>query len=121
MALRPLCRPGQVVMAPPEIGMYANAYSSCRAFITHVIAPDSATRQEEMKVFYLEAGADERRALLDRRCVSHLVMPEVGEEELTRALLTPQTGFRKTASVGTVPSGFAVYSRETPPWCRRVP
>ena len=120
IALRPLCRPGEIVMAPPEIGMYANAFSSCRAFVTHIVAPDSLVRQEEMTRFYLEAGGDERRALLDRRCVAHLVLPG-GSEQPTGTLLSPEMGFRKTASAGSGPAGFVVYSREPPTGCDRLP
>jgi hypothetical protein len=118
-ALRPQCRPGEIVMAPSEIGMYANAYSSCRAFITHVVAPDSATRQEEMTAFYLGAGGDEQRALLDRRCVSHVVMPDAGEGQV-RALLDPGSGFRRSAQVGEGPSALAIYSRSLPPSCEAL-
>lgn len=120
MALRPLCRPGDVVMAPSEIGMYVNAFSSCRAFITHVLAPDSATRLDEMARFYLGAAPEERRELLDRRCVSHVVMPDVGEEQAGR-LLGLATGFRRTLAVGQGPAGLVVYSREAPPPCRAIP
>ena len=119
-ALRPVCRPGEIVMAPPEIGMYANAFSSCRAFITHTVAPDSQVRQDEMTRFYLEAGPDERRALLDRRCVAHLVLPG-GSEQPIGAPLGPETDFRKTASIGSGTSGFVVYSRKPPPGCDRLP
>lgn len=120
MALRPLCRPGEVVMAPVEIGMYVNAYSSCRAFITHVVAPDSATRQEEMTRFYLDAPAEERRELLDRRCVSHVVMPDVGEEQ-AGAFLGLTTGFRRTVVVGQGPARLVAYSRVAPSSCGAIP
>jgi hypothetical protein len=74
-ALRPLCRRGDVALAPPEIGLYLNAWSSCRAFVTHVVATDTDLRRAELELFYLKARPDERRALLDRRCVTHVVLP----------------------------------------------
>ncbi len=113
-ALHPLCRPGEIVMAPPVIGMYANAYSSCRAFITHIIGPDSPIRQEEMMGFYLDGGPEARRALLERRCVSHLVLPDQVDGHAW-AFLAPD--FQRTTRVGHRPHGFVVYSRAAPSDC----
>jgi hypothetical protein len=115
LALHDPCRGGGVVMAPPEIGMYVNAYSACRAYVTHVVAPDTAEREQEMSDFYLHSEPAERQSLLDRRCVTQLVLPRDGED--LAAFLGTGSTFRRGAAIGQGPGALAIYSREKPPGC----
>ena len=112
-ALRPLCQRGDVAMATPEIGLYLNAWSSCRAFVTHVVAPDTDVRRAELEFFYLRARPPERRELLDRRCVTHVVLPARQRGPAEQGL-TPD--FRKAGSVGGI-DALDIFVRERPPGC----
>jgi hypothetical protein len=113
-ALGPLCRRGDVALAPAEIGVYLNAWSSCRAFVTtQVVAPDKEERLEELTFFYMRARGDERRALLDRRCVTHVILPAASEGPAEQGL---GPGFRRAVRVDEK-GALDIFVRERPPAC----
>jgi hypothetical protein len=73
-ALRAACRPGDVVMAPPEIGLYAYGLTACRALVSHRIAPDHEDRLADLSRFGASTPP-ERLRFLDERRIRHLVLP----------------------------------------------
>jgi hypothetical protein len=74
-ALRPYCRNDDRVLAPPDIGLYANAFSRCRAYLSYEVSPGFEMRAAETKDFYERATPEERRRLLEREAVRFVVLP----------------------------------------------
>jgi hypothetical protein len=116
--LRRGCEAGDVVLAPPDIGLYAAGLSACRAWVSHVSHPEFAARSQAVTAFYGGMAPAERLRLLDRACARHLLLPGAGPEEPS-AWLGPGSGFRRTALVGSPPAQIAVYSRDRRPACRQ--
>jgi hypothetical protein len=113
LALRGWCRPGDRVLAPPDIGLYAHGLTACRAFVSHQAAPDHALRLAEVLAFYTTASPVERAALLDRHRLTHLVLPgDPGPSPV--AWLGPDTTFRAVARVGQGADEITVYARPRP-------
>lgn len=111
VALRDLCRPGDVVFAPPDIGQYAIGLSACHAVLSHPVQPDHGARLDEARAFYGEASPSSRTAILDRRGVTHLVLPgDAGRRPV--GWLGPRTPFRAAARLGAGPDSITVYSRD---------
>jgi hypothetical protein len=116
LALRDLCRPGDVVFAHPDIGLYAIGLTSCHAALAHPALADYGERLTEAGRFYSPSAAPaERAAILDRREVSHLMLPgDAGPTPV--AWLGPATSFRRQARVGATRTPITLYSRaEAPP------
>jgi hypothetical protein len=110
LALRDQCLPGDRVLAPPDIGLYALGLSACHALVSHPAAPDFAARLAETRAFYEEMSPAARAALLDRHGITHLVLPgDAGPRPA--AWLGPQTPFRAAARVGQAPGLITVYAR----------
>jgi hypothetical protein len=113
LALRDLCRPGDRVLAPPDIGLYALGLSACHAFVSHPAAPDYGPRLAETRAFYEEMSPVARAALLDRHGVTLVVLPgEAGPRPV--AWLGDGTPFRAAARVGEAPHRITVYARPGP-------
>jgi hypothetical protein len=74
-ALGSVCRPGDVVLAPADIGLFAGGLSPCWPYLSHAAAPDHATRAEAVRRFYGEATPAERKRLLDESCAAFVVLP----------------------------------------------
>ena len=110
LALRDRCLPGDRVLAPPDIGLYALGLSSCHALVSHPAAPDFGARLAETRAFYGEMSPAARAALLDRHGITHLVLPgDAGPRPA--AWLGPQTPFRAAARVGQAPGLITIYAR----------
>ena len=75
VALREACHPGEIALAPEDIGLYAGGLSACWPFVSHAAAPDYDARAGAARRFYGAATPDERAALLDGACVAHVVLP----------------------------------------------
>ena len=73
--LRAVCRPGETVLAPPEVGLYVGGLTACWPFVSHAAAPDHDARAEAVQRFYTQSTPEERASLLEGHCVSHLVLP----------------------------------------------
>jgi hypothetical protein len=113
VALRDLCRPGDRVLSPPDIGLYAIGLSSCDAFVSHPADPEYALRLREARAFYETMGPAERTELLDRQAVTHFVLPgDAGQRPVT--WLGPTTPFRAAARVGRPPAQITIYARARP-------
>jgi hypothetical protein len=113
LALRDLCRPGDRVLAPPDIGLYALGLSACHAFVSHAAASDYGERLAETRAFYLEMPPFARTALLDWHGVTLVVLPgDAGPRPV--AWLGEGTPFRAAARVGEAPGRITVYARPLP-------
>jgi hypothetical protein len=117
LALRPSCQPGDIVLAPPDIGLYAIGLTACKAYVAHEVSQDYRGREERMLAFYAQADAAARAAFLDRNCVTHVVLPG-SPGELPRQWLGESTSFRQIARLGQGLSTISIYRREAPLACR---
>jgi hypothetical protein len=107
-ALKPQCRTGDVLMAPPTIGLFAYGLTACRAYASHPIAPDYERRREEIQRFSV-ASPSERLAFLDLAHIRHLVLP--GDAGPTaEAWLGPGSPYRRAAVIGS-PGRLSLYVR----------
>jgi hypothetical protein len=73
--LRAHCRPGDVALAPTDLGLLINAHSSCSAHVAHPVMRDYARREQEVDRFFNEGGPQWRAALLERACVRFVLFP----------------------------------------------
>jgi hypothetical protein len=119
-ALRPHCRPGDLVLAPPDIGLYAAGLTACGAYVSHPAAAGFEERAAEVRDFYSRSDPGARAALLDRHCVSHVVLP-AGGGDVPAAWLGPDTPFRRVVSAGRGPGAVDVYARPGGAACPREP
>jgi hypothetical protein len=100
-ALRPACHPGRVVLAPPDIGLYAAGLTACTPFVSHPIAPDYLQRDAAARTFYADSPPSWRAALLERHAIAFLIMP--GDQGLVpREWLGEATPFKRFASFGSL-------------------
>ena len=108
-ALRPTCRPGDVLFAPASVGILAYGLTSCRAIVSHAVDPDYERKLAEVRGF---AGLPpaERTALLDRYRISHFLAPgDAGPRPV--AWLGEGTPFRRCLVVTSGPA-WSLYIRE---------
>jgi hypothetical protein len=108
-ALRGACRPGDILLAPPSLGLLAYGLSSCRAFLSHRVDPDHGRRIEELRAF-AERGVPGRAELLDRYRITHLVLPE-DAGPVPASWLGADTPFRRSATRAGAPR-WTLYIRE---------
>jgi hypothetical protein len=108
-ALRGTCRPGDLLLSPPDIGQYGAGLTACGAYVSHPIGPDYARRTEEVRAFFGAQAPSLRAAFLDRHCITHLTLPgDAGPApELWLGAPTP---FHQVARVGQ-PTAISVYVR----------
>lgn len=113
VALRIACRPGDVVMSPPEIGLFAYGLTACRALVSHPIAPDYEDRRADL-VRFGGGSPEERLRLLDARRIRKLVLP--GDAGLVPvAWLGPDAPFERLAVVGGGTLSLYARTEERPP------
>jgi len=75
-ALRRECRPGDLVLAPAEIGLYVGGLTPCWPFLSHAAAPDYEARARDVARFYDPRSAPAARAeLLARTEPRYVVWP----------------------------------------------
>jgi hypothetical protein len=114
LALRPSCRPGDLVLSPADIGLYSLGLTACHAFVSHPWAPRFEEREQAAAAFYGSATVAERRSLLDEHRVTHLVLPgdPGGSPD---GWLGEGSGFLRVATVGTEPTMLSLYARSPSP------
>ena len=113
VALGDLCAPGDLVLGPPDVSLYAVGLSRCHALVAHPAAPDYEARLSEARAFYASWSAGERSDWLDRLGVTHLVLPgDAGP--LPAAWLGAGTAFRAVGQVGRGPGLITIYARSRP-------
>jgi hypothetical protein len=112
-ALRDVCRPGELVLAPSDIGLYVGGLSSCWPWVSHTASPEHASREAATARFY-SGAPPERGRFLDALCVTHVVLPRAWPA----GGLPPGTPYHLGPTVDGPGGGLAVYSRETDASCR---
>ena len=106
--LRARCQRGDVLFAPPDVGLFAYGLTACRSLVSHRISPGYDERLRELERFGTAPPA-ERRALLDAYQVRHLVLP--GDAGPTAAVwLGPDAGWTQVSAFGT-PARLSLYTR----------
>jgi hypothetical protein len=111
LALRPACHAGDLAFSPADIGLYANALTSCRAYLSHPWAPGFAERLQTVGLFYGAMAPAGRAEILDRVRARAIVLP--GDDgEAPVSWLGPDTPFRRLAAVGAGPGTITVYVRD---------
>jgi hypothetical protein len=108
--LRPSCAPGDLALAPPDIGLYTAGLTACRVFVGHAAARGFAEREREARAFYGAADPAWRAGLLDRAAVTRLMLPgDAGD--VPSAWLGEGTPFRRLGRVGEGDSAISLYGR----------
>jgi hypothetical protein len=104
------CRPGDLLLAPPDIGLYAGGLSACKAYVSHMVAPGHLERADTARAFYENRPPSERAALLDRLCVTHVVLPgEAGPGGVE--WLGEGSAFHEIGTVGQGPRRIDIFAR----------
>jgi hypothetical protein len=117
-ALGAVCRPGEIVLAPPDIGLYVGGVTSCWPFVSHPAAPDYLARVAVVERFYAsQSPPAERARWLEHACIKHLVLPtNVGAE-----WLGSPSAYRPTLVVTGASGALAVWSRDSSAACKATP
>lgn len=106
--LRTTCRKGDVLFAPPDVGLFAHGLTACRSFVSHRISPDYDERLRQVERFSAALPA-ERRTLLDAHHVRHLVLP--GDPgPAAEGWFGPDSGWTRVAAFGS-PARISLYTR----------
>jgi hypothetical protein len=113
-ALGALCRPGEVVLSPADIGLYAGGLTPCWPYLSHGAAPEYQARAEQVRRFYGEALPAERRRLLEESCAAFVILPP----SLPDGWLGGAP-FRKRLEVPGPRGGLAAWGREGNAPCPR--
>jgi len=119
-ALQPLCAPDDLVLAPPDIGLFVGGLSACKPWVSHPSHPDHPARVAATEAFYGRLAPASRAALLDRERIRHVVLPQ-DAGEIPEGWLGVGTPFRRSAAVGAPGRRIALYSRATGPSPGRAP
>ena len=113
-ALRGPCRDGGVLLAPPDIGLFAAGLTGCKPYVSERLRPPQ--RDADASAFYGEATAATRTAILDAGCITHLALPgDAGEVPV--AWLGEGTPFRRAALVNDPAWPVSLYMRPAPASC----
>jgi hypothetical protein len=113
-ALRPLCRGGGLVLAPPDIGLYVVGLTGCDAYVSYPPAPGYPERLAQVNEFYSSLGREHRAQLLVRTGATHLILPgDAGD--LPVRWLPAESPFRRQAIVGHPPQLLSIYVRPPAP------
>jgi hypothetical protein len=107
------CRPGDLLLAPADIGLYAGGLTACWPYLSHAAAPDATAREATAARFYDPATPPEdRRAILEEICPAHVVLPAA----LPEGWLGAAGRYRPKLTVTGERESLAVWSRD-----RRAP
>lgn len=117
LAIRDSCTERGLVLAPPDVGLYAMGLTSCRAVIAHPVSPGFSERLREARGFYGPWPPGQRRAWLDQLCVTHVVLP-ADAGPAAAAWLGDGAPYRRLALVGSGPRTLSVYARDDPGSCQ---
>jgi len=108
-ALRGLCRPGDRLLAPPDISLFAIGLSSCDAYVAHPATLDFAEHLARTRSFYTEMTPADRTAFLASEGLTQLVLPGwAGPAPV--AWLGPGSAFRSERVIGAQQPQLSIYS-----------
>jgi len=108
--LRNTCEPGDVLMAPADVGLFAFGLTGCRPFVSYRLSPNHEPRLRQMEAL-ASAAPTVRRAFLDAYRVRHLVLTgDAGPS--AEGWLGPDAGFAQVASFGTSSARLSLYTRQ---------
>lgn len=111
-ALAPHCGKDDRVLAPPDIGLYVNALTDCKAYLSYEVSPGFTGRAEETRAFYGAWSPEERRRFLDRAGLRFLVLPG-GQSAAAESWLGPGAPFEAQAWAASQGRILTVYARKT--------
>jgi len=117
-SLRDVCRAGDLVLAPPDVGLYVGGLTSCWPWVSHAAAPDFEERDRIARRFYSAEPGEWRSRFLAETCVRAVVLPPA-DAAASASDPAPESGFR---FLGDAPgrTGLAVAVRDRlPDSCRR--
>ena len=106
-ALGTVCRPGELVLAPSDIGLYVGGLSACWPWVSHSASPEHGSREAATGRFYSGAPL-ERGRFLDEVCATHVVVPRAWPA----GGLPPGSPYLRRLEVEGPRGGLAVYSRD---------
>jgi hypothetical protein len=97
------------VLLNPEwwIGLFAIGLSAGKAYVSDRFHLED--RDREVRSFYSGADPASRAALLDRHCITHVILTDAGS--VPGRWLGESTPFRQVARVGRGPATIGVYAR----------
>jgi hypothetical protein len=107
--LKTACRPGNIALTPPDVGLYVLGLTACDPFVSHPAAPRHLERESLLKWFLGMAKPAERAAFLDRERVDFVLLP-ASSAPVPEGVLGTGTPFR--ALPGGVLETLAVFGRE---------
>ncbi|MGE0454797.1 MAG: hypothetical protein AB7O37_10175 [Vicinamibacteria bacterium] len=113
--LRAHCRPGERLVAPREVGLLAEVFTSCSLYLPYSRVPQYAEKQLELDGFYGSWLPAQRAELLQRSCADHVVLPS-GE---LADWLGPDAPFALSGAVSGAGPPQQLASRTRP--CRGAP
>jgi hypothetical protein len=105
-ALRSVCHPGELALAPSDIGLYVGGLSACWPWVSHSYAADHAARSAAIERFYSSPPASRGRQL-EEICPTYVVVPATW----TRGGLPAGAPYERRLEVEGTSGGLAVYSR----------
>jgi hypothetical protein len=111
-ALRAVCRPGELALAPPDIGLYLGGLSPCWPYVSHRASPEHDSRDAATRRFYSSSPVDRGR-FLEEAGIAHVVVPR----DWPSGGLSPRAPYRRRLEIEGPDGGLAVYSRtaDAPP------
>jgi hypothetical protein len=108
-ALRQVCRPGELVLAPPEIGRLVGGLTPCWPFVSYPSAPNFGARFEIAMRFYdPDSTPAERAALLAMVQPSYVVLPG----DLNHSAFVLAQPYRLAFETRGPTGSFAIWLRE---------
>jgi hypothetical protein len=105
-ALRSVCRPGELALAPSDIGLYVGGLSACWPYVSHTASPEHDARNAAAGRFYSGTPLDRGR-FLEEAGIVHVVVPGAWPT----GGLPPGTPYRRRLEVDGPGGGLVVYSR----------
>ncbi len=107
-ALRGVCRSKDLVLAPPDIGLYVGGLTRCWPFVSHAAASDHGQRARDVTRLYdPRSSPAERSQILADVCPDHIVLPPA----LPKDWLGTGTPYAPTRLIQGPRATLAIWSR----------
>jgi hypothetical protein len=112
---RGVCLPGDILVAPDDLGRYAAGLSACDSYVSHPVEPGHAQRVRRVNALYAWLPPEARARLLDETCASFVVLPGASERPIAR--LGEASTFRLVAARKPGFQSQSIYGRPRPKGC----